>query len=267
MLIAVIPDRAQETSGPTNSSPESKIHYQIKDSYMSAILQAGGLPIGVPYDPATQSSYLQLVCGLLIIGGAHTIDPHFFGEEKHNPLPVKTYRTQTELDFFRLAYDMKMPILGICGGAQLINVALSGGLIQHLPTTHPHVLDHNQGLEPCHWIDIKKNTLLSRIFGPTQKMFVNSFHEQAIGTLGKGIQISSSSHDGIIESIESTEHPFCLGVQWHPEYQKHPQDYLIFSHFVQAAGAYKEQKSLIMQNKVELNAYHKAKRKMGKKYQ
>lgn len=231
MFIAVVPDYAEHPS---------KI-FLVRENYLNAIIAGGGLPIVVPYEPTTIKSYLDKCTGLLIIGGGFTINPNLFGETNQNSLPIKEYRTNTELTFFHEAFNKKMPILGICGGAQLINVALGGTLIQHLPTSHPNTA-HQDGTND-HPITIKSDTLLSGIFEQAEEIVVNTSHVQAINRLGKNVIVNASAHDGIIEGIEVTDHPFCLGVQWHPEYHKNTYyDPLIFKYFMGHAKNYTRNK-------------------------
>ena len=229
MKIAVIPDHIKD--------PE---RYVIRENYLSVLEKYGVIPIITTYTEASVDAYLDLCHGLMIIGGGFTIDPSLFGQEKQTPLETKPQRTQAEWSFFQKAFQQKMPILGICGGAQLMNVALGGTLIQHLPTMKPTALSHSapDATVPAHAITIDPDSLLYRIAGiPTTD--VNSSHVQAIDQLGQNLKISAYAPDGVIEAIESTDHPFCLGVQWHPEYEASPAcDPLIFQAFIAACKDY-----------------------------
>ena len=132
-----------------------------------------------------------------------------------------------------------MPVLGICQGMQVLNVALGGKLIQHIPDSIPNALEHAQTPPfdvPCHDIAIVENSLLHKI-AVGGKFAVNSSHHQAVKTTGSGVIISAKSPDGVIEAIESTAHRFCLGVQWHPEYDASPIDKKIFNEFVNICRA------------------------------
>jgi putative glutamine amidotransferase len=220
--ILVLPDLQEESSGQV---------YKIRVNYLQALSDAGGIPWVMPYGLKDLDAYMEGCHGLMIIGGGHTIDPHFLGEvENLSSLPVNPPRTKMELALFHRAYALNLPILGICGGAQLINVALGGGLL-HGVRGHTH----SHPTTSAHPIEIIAGTQLSKIFQKTLTA-VNSSHVQAIGPLGHRVCVNATAPDGIIEGIESTEHPFCLGVQWHPEYASEPDgDPLLFQAFIDQA--------------------------------
>src|SRR5262249_54432471 len=119
----------------------------------------------------------------------------------------------------RMAVDLKMPILAIGAGMQLLNVICGGTVYQHIQEDCPRALHHHDGVEKClrHVIEIVPGTLVDTIYGPGE-IRVNSQHHQAVNTVAKGFRVSAAAPDGVIEAIES-EDPnwFCLGVQWHPE--------------------------------------------------
>jgi putative glutamine amidotransferase len=136
----------------------------------------------------------------------------------------------------RGALARDMPVLGICGGQQLLAVAFGGTLIQHIPDRIADALAHEQPnprTEPGHEVAIAGNTLLASIVGKP-RMAVNSAHHQAVATAGAGAVINALAPDGVVEGIEHPGHRFALGVQWHPEYAVDPADPRIFSAFVQA---------------------------------
>ena len=127
-----------------------------------------------------------------------------------------------------------IPILGICGGEQLINVVLGGTLIQDIKSLKLETLEHEQSNirnQTSHKVYIEPKTLLHKIVGE-ETIDVNSAHHQAIDKLGDGLKISSKAQDGIIESIESLNHKWCLGIQWHPEFLITKADKLIFTDFI-----------------------------------
>ena len=131
-------------------------------------------------------------------------------------------------------FDLDIPILGICGGEQLINVCLGGTLIQDINQLESKTLEHEQ-TKPrnltSHKVLIKHQTILHQIIGEDE-IEVNSAHHQAIDKLGEGLRISGKSIDGIIESIESINHKWCVGVQWHPEFLITKADKKIISNFI-----------------------------------
>ncbi|MBX6746861.1 MAG: gamma-glutamyl-gamma-aminobutyrate hydrolase family protein, partial [Acetobacteraceae bacterium] len=149
---------------------------------------------------------------------------------------LKAGRTDFELAVTRGALRRDMPVLGICGGQQLLAVALGGTLIQHIPDSIKGALEHEQPNprhEPGHEIAIEANTLLARIVGK-RSMAVNSAHHQAVDRPGEGAVVNAIAPDGVVEGVEHPGYRFALGVQWHPEYAVDPADPLIFDAFVKA---------------------------------
>jgi putative glutamine amidotransferase len=171
-----------------------------------------------------------------VTGGAFDVDPALYGEaEIHETVALKPTRTQAELALLTLAMARQIPVLGICGGQQLLAVALGGTLIQHIPDSVPNALAHEQTTshyEPGHEVQITPGTLLYKITGP--KMQVNTSHHQAVRDPGRSI-VNAVAPDGVIEGIEVPDQKFCVGVQWHPEYLIDPGDIAIFHALVAAA--------------------------------
>ncbi|KXV17692.1 glutamine amidotransferase [Acetobacter malorum] len=225
-----------EAGGPDRYSRFS--WYALRENYMSAVATAAGLPVALPLFPQLASEYLDQIDGLLITGGAFDIDPSLYGEaERHSSVTLRPVRTQAEQAYLAAAMQRKMPVLGICGGMQLLAVALGGTLIQHIPESCPTALPHEQPNprdEASHAVHLEPDTLLARCVG-RPRMAVSSSHHQAVRTPGRGI-INALAEDGLIEGVEDPTLPFCLGVQWHPEFGIDPGDRSIFSAFVQAAG-------------------------------
>jgi putative glutamine amidotransferase len=150
---------------------------------------------------------------------------------------IKDIRTQFEYGMVRGALAKNIPILGICGGQQLLNVVLGGTLIQHIPdhfTTSTIAHEQpNPRHEIGHSVNIIEHTLLSHIIQhPT--IHVNSAHHQAVGKIAEGAVINAIAPDGVVEGIEYPAHPFCLGVQWHPEFFVTPADSAIYAAFIAA---------------------------------
>lgn len=212
--------------------------YALRQNYFSAVADAGGLPVALPHLPEMAPAYLDEIDALLVTGGAFDIDPALFGaRQRHPTVSLKQARTAFELAVLRGALERGLPVLGICGGQQLLNVVLGGTLIQHIPDAVPDALAHEQPnprTEPGHEVLIAPGTLLAEIVG-TQRMQVNSAHHQAAQAVGPGVTIAARAPDGVIEAIEDPGRKFCIGVQWHPEYAVDPADPLIFSALVEAA--------------------------------
>lgn len=212
--------------------------YALRQNYCSSIVDAGGIPIPLIHDLSLIESYLSLIDGLVVTGGDHDVTPALYGAHTSHPaVKLKPKRTQFEMAIVQSALKKNLPILGICGGHQLINVALGGTLIQHIPEEIPSGLNHEQPnprSEPWHNIKIFKDTLLHKII-KTEELSVNSGHHQAIKEPGKGVVINAIAPDDIIEGFEVPAYRFCFGLQWHPEFIVTPQDAAIFKAFIAAA--------------------------------
>jgi putative glutamine amidotransferase len=211
--------------------------YALRRNYLDAVAAAGGLPVAVPHDPALAGEYLDRLDALVVTGGAFDVDPSLYGEgTRHATVTLKENRTQAELALTLGALGRDMPVLGICGGQQLLAVALGGTLIQHIPDTVADALAHEQPNprhEPGHTVSVVAGTLLHRIVGAT-RMHVNSAHHQAVRHAGEHAIVNATATDGVIEGVEDPRHRFCLGVQWHPEYFIDPGDRLIFAALIAA---------------------------------
>jgi putative glutamine amidotransferase len=212
--------------------------YAIRENYCNAVRHAGGLPILLPHEPDAAADYLDRIDGLIVTGGGFDVDPALFGAATRHPtVTIKDRRTAFELAATQGALARGMPVLGICGGQQLLNVALGGTLIQHIPDEIPDCLPHRQlnpRDEPGHDVRIIAGTLLHRIAG-VERLAVNSAHHQAVKAAGPGVVIDAIAEDGVVEGIEDPRHRFCLGVQWHPEFEISGADGRIFRAFVEAA--------------------------------
>lgn len=213
--IGITPD----VTSPTPEAPLLK--YDVKIAYAEAVLRAGGLPFVLPYsdDKQVVDAYLDRVSGVLVTGGAFDIPPEAYGEAAREGLgALKPGRTNFEMLVLRGALSRRMPVLGICGGMQLLNVAFKGSLYQDIalevPGSKPHEQTHDR-THPQHPVDVKDGTVLADCVGRGQLM-VNSTHHQAVKAVGEGLLASAISNDGIIEAIEAKD-GFVVGVQWHPE--------------------------------------------------
>jgi putative glutamine amidotransferase len=212
--------------------------YALRQNYISALSAAGGLAVALPHEVELAAQYLDRLDALVVTGGAFDVDPALYGdEERHATVALKADRTSAELALLRGALARNMPVLGICGGEQLLAVALGGTLIQHIPDSIADALAHEQSTshyEPGHAVKILPGTLLARIVG-AQTMQVNTSHHQAVRGPGSAT-VNAVAPDGVIEGIEDSSRKFCLGVQWHPEYLIDPGDNRIFEALVAAAN-------------------------------
>ena len=211
--------------------------YAVRQNYADAIAAAGGLPIALPHDASLAAEYLNHIDALVVTGGAFDVDPALYGDDdRHATVTLKEGRTAAELALTNGALARNMPLLGICGGEQLLAVALGGTLIQHIPGTIEGALEHEQlnpRHEPGHPVAISAGTLLHRIVGAAE-MQVNSAHHQAVCDPGPFAVVNAIAPDQVIEGVEDARYRFCLGVQWHPEFFIDPGDRRIFDALIAA---------------------------------
>lgn len=211
--------------------------YAIRENYLTSVSAAGGVPLPLPHEVALVETYLCMINGLVVTGGAFDVSPEYYGQTiQSDTVSLKERRTRFEMGMIQGALKRNMPVLGICGGQQLLAVALGSTLIQHIPDTIADPLPHEQPNprhEAGHSVSIVKDTLLHRIIGAGEVM-VNSAHHQAVDVIGKGIITNATAPDGVIEGIEHPDYKFCLGVQWHPEFHITPADTAIFDAFIKA---------------------------------
>ncbi len=212
--------------------------YALRKNYFAALAEAGALPVALPHHAELAGEYLDRVDGLLVTGGAFYVNPALYGGgPAHSTVTLKSGRTDFELAATREALKRDMPVLGICGGQQLLAVAFGGTLIQHIPDSVEGALQHEQPnprTEPGHEVSVAPCTLLARVVGGRTRMAVNSAHHQAVDRPGEGAVVNAVAPDGVVEGVEHPGYRFALGVQWHPEYAVDPADPLIFRAFVSA---------------------------------
>lgn len=201
--------------------PFASVH--MKAAYARLIERAGGTPIlAAPTEDARViDDLIAIMSGLVITGGAFDIDPSAYGRARtttrlDTPKPI---RTVFESRLLEAALDRGVPVLGVCGGMQLLNVVLGGTLIQDIATEVAGALDHEQPTSPAiphHIVNLAPDTALSRALG-TGVIEVNSTHHQAVERLGRDLVPLGHSPDGIVEAIGWKDDLSVLGVQWHPE--------------------------------------------------
>ncbi len=202
--------------------------------YLDA-LRAAGLDVE-PFTPESPPSSLIAYAGL-VLGGGSDIDPKFYGEPNQQAQDPHRERDEMELALLKQARERAMPVLGICRGLQLINVAYGGTLQQHIGDAHrgdTHLGGTSK--HATHTVNVVDGTLLRSIIGKAG-FDVVSRHHQAVKVLGSGLQVCATTNDGIIEAAEDPAYPFLLGVQWHPEENTRTTEELaLFRAFARAAG-------------------------------
>jgi putative glutamine amidotransferase len=212
--------------------------YALRANYADAVAVAGGLPLCLPHLPAEASAMLDAIDALIVTGGAFDVSPALYGApDTHASVTLKETRTEAELLLLQGAMARGLPVLGICGGMQLLAVALGGTLIQHIPDSVPGALPHEQPNprdEPGHTVRIAPGTHLHQVVG-ADSMAVNSSHHQAVRDPGRAA-VNALAPDGVIEGIEDRTGAFCIGVQWHPEFSIDPGDTRLFAALIGAAA-------------------------------
>ena len=219
----------------------------VRNRYLNAILEMGGIPIVLPLSQkkGLAGMVLEKIDGLLLTGSGPDIPPSLYQERQKYPFPlVHPLRTQFELALCRLALRENVPLLGICGGAQLLNVTLKGSLYQDIPSEIQTSIAHRQKEKyekATHRVEIITGSMLYDIL-KNKEIKVNSSHHQSVKTPGHKLRINALSDDGVIEGIECPGHRFALGVQWHPEwmYKTDSPSRKIFKAFVGAAKSYQQ---------------------------
>ncbi len=214
----------------------------VPEEYISSLETAGGLPVCLPVleKPETVAAILKRADGLVLTGGPD-INPRFYNQEPRPGLGEVDHKLDLmELEAARAAAGIGLPTLGICRGIQILAAAFEGGLIQDIPIETDNTLSHDQKADKAvlaHKVRVEPGTLLHGIL-ELDEIWVNSTHHQAVAALPRGFRVAAQSADGLVEAIENPEHPFTLGVQWHPEgtFREDEPSRKIFKALVAAAG-------------------------------
>jgi putative glutamine amidotransferase len=206
--------------GLTLDTDDANREYRLARAYADAVLAAGGLPVPIACsDDAAAGAYLALCQGIVITGGDFDIPPERYGEARRTCCRrEKAARTAFEWALCEAALAGQVPLLGVCGGMQLMNVVRGGTLYQDL-VEDLGVPSHEQPSPadaPSHPVEIVPDSLLARLVGK-QPLPVNSAHHQAVRRVGAGVLVSARAPDGVVEAIELPDLPFAIGVEWHPE--------------------------------------------------
>jgi putative glutamine amidotransferase len=218
--------RRAEHTQPLDEGEPPQHEMALGMPYVRAIARAGGIPVVLPPLPeAAVAALLAPLAGVCLSGGPD-LDPSAYGASPSPDLgPIEPALDKFELAVARTADALGLPILGICRGAQALNVARGGTLHQHLPAITDGSVVHRQtlpGWAETHHVDVAPASRLAYVLG-TQTLGTNSFHHQAVDRLGNGLHAVAWAQDGTIEAIESDGERFVLGVQWHAETLDQPE--------------------------------------------
>ncbi len=225
--------------------PDDAPYLKVRHSYVDAVLRAGGLPFALPAlgGPLDVDRLLERVDGLLITGG-DDFDTERIGLGPTHPAAERTPAAKQDWDFLlaRRALEIGLPTLGVCYGMQLLGLAEGAGLLQHLPDDRPGGRTHSGNI--AHEVEIEPNSKLRSAIDQ-DRVEVVSQHHQALDSVGAGWSVCARDDEGLIEAIERRDHPFAIGVQWHPEKspQGGPHDRL-FRAFVSASGLHAQRRRL-----------------------
>lgn len=212
----------------------------LNRDYVDAVEKAGGIPILLPPTKDSESiEKMVAICNGFILSGGGDINPLLFNSSPHPKLEgIHTELDRAQISLTHTILETDKPLLAICRGAQLLNVALGGTLWQDMSEIPTPTILHSQiapRADKIHQVHIVKNSITGQLFG--EQITVNSFHHQSINTVGKDLQVIATADDGVIEAIEMTEHTFVLGIQWHPEMLLTASDesLLLFRKFIDIA--------------------------------
>ena len=214
----------------------------LQHSYLNSIVQAGGMPIPIP-SMLTEEDFLDLYSrldGILFSGGGDVSLEYFNGSDHPRIGEVDKRRDTTEITLMRTAVNDGKPILGICRGAQVMNVALGGTLYTHIHDQLKGALDHDYPGDLrrvlVHPVNVDETTRSAEIFGETL-LNVNSLHHQGLKDIAPSLRVAGHSPDGLVEVVEIPNHPYAVAVQWHPEWlTDQPAMQRLFKSFVDASG-------------------------------
>lgn len=243
-LIAVTTSEVREGKSVTltrhGEPPQHEMALGLK--YLQAVETAGGIPVVIPplHEPAVEP-LLERCSGLLLSGGPD-LRPDSYGQRPHPELgPTEPELDGFELELARAADRRGMPILAICRGLQLLNVARGGTLHQHLPDVTGDRIAHRQGApgsQTTHWVTVDGDSRLAGVLG-RRRTKVNSFHHQAVDDLGQGLRATAWAGDGTVEGVEAADRDFVVAVQWHAEcLVSRPPQAALFEALVEAAVQY-----------------------------
>ena len=242
-LVGITSDYRRNTDGKNDFAKTS--FYALRDNYVSSLQKIckkyDVTVVIVPLDKSMIDAYSKSFDGLVFSGNYYDVNPKLYGEKILNDsVKIDDYKNDFESALFKKFYQTKKPIFGICGGYHMINVALKGKLYQDIPTQVKTNINHSFDGNKCgHDLEILAGnnifaTALANSKQNENKLCVNSTHHQAISQISSQLNVTAVASDGIIEGFEAKNHPFLIGVQWHPEYQLTKFDTALIEEFCKA---------------------------------
>jgi putative glutamine amidotransferase len=224
----------------TYVTPAKWSHWELEAAlipldYVRSVERAGGRPLLVPPSEDGIDETLDALDGIVFSGGSD-LDPDLYGQEAHpQTTGLVPERDRAELVLLEAALERDMPVLAICRGSQVLNVARGGDLVQHLPdVVGDEKHNHTPGTFADHDVTVEEGTVLAGMVG--DHVPVKSHHHQGLGRLGEGLRVSAHAEDGTVEAVEDPERRFAVGVLWHPEAA---DDAALFEELVRQAGEYR----------------------------
>lgn len=228
--------------GITTYDRDEGNRFSLPSEYVDAVRRAGAIVVLVPPGDASPDALFSMLDGLLLAGGGDVDPKQYQGEEHEMIYMVDVERDRCELALARRASETGFPMLGICRGAQVINVALGGTLYPHLPDVVGESVKHRlPPREPTpHSIAVNPDSRLAAGLDQVVEFDAPSWHHQAIRDVANGLVVVAHAPDGVIEAVEMPEHPWLIGVQWHPELSAayDPTQQRLFDAFVRAAAGH-----------------------------
>ena len=220
---------------PARWSHWNEVAALVPVAYVDSVARAGGRPLLVPPSKEGVEETLQALDGVLFSGGAD-LDPTLYDQAPHDETSgLHPERDRAELALLEAALARDMPVLAVCRGSQILNVARGGDLVQHLPdVVGDDKHKHAPGAFADHDVTFEQGTRLASLLG--DRVPVKSHHHQGFGRVGRGLHVAAHAEDGTIEAVEDPEQRFALGVLWHPE---EGEDMRLFEELVREAGDYR----------------------------
>ncbi|WP_034460102.1 gamma-glutamyl-gamma-aminobutyrate hydrolase [Buttiauxella noackiae] len=221
----------------------------LQEKYLNAVLNAGGLPVALPHalaEPELLNAFLPKLDGIFLPGSPSNVQPHLYGENGDEP-DADPGRDELSLALINAGLERRIPIFAICRGLQEMVVATGGTLyrrLHELPEFLEHREDHELPMEqqyaPSHEVQVQQGGLLSSLIPGCNSFWVNSLHGQGAKSLGRLLRVEARSPDGLVEAISVHDHPFALGVQWHPEWNssEYALSRLLLEGFINACQNY-----------------------------